>query len=151
MVQYLRSPGSIDKPPTEIDAMAFTPAQSEILDALGQAERCVAATGQALLQDDPERVHAATRDLHDSAHALALALRSVNSGATLLLASLRDRLVNVARDIGAQREALLRRSAMVERSLQALVPPSATQSSTYSGALGRYAGRAASASTFRSF
>ena len=130
--------------------MPFTPIQSEIQDALDQAERGVAATGQALLLGDPQRVQAATLELHDSAHALALALRGVEGGATLA-ASLRDRLVNVARDIGVQREALLRRSAVVDRSLQSLVPQTPIQTSTYSSALGRYAGRAASASTFRTF
>ena len=124
--------------------MAFTPIQSEIRNAIDQAERCAAATGEALLLGDPESVHAATRELHDSAHALALALRGVGGGADLMT-SLRDRLVIVARDIGVQREALLRRSAVVDRALQSLVPQSPIQTSTYSGALGRYAGRAASA------
>lgn len=128
--------------------MPFTAAQSEVQNALDQAERSVAATGQALVLGEPEHVHAATRELHDSAHALALALRGVDRGASLR-ASLRDRLVSVARDIGLQREALLRRSAVVERSLQSLIPQ--TQSSTYSSALGRYAGHAASPAALRIF
>jgi len=128
--------------------MPFTPVQSEVRNALDQAERSVGATGQALLLGDPDRVRAATRELHDGAHALALALRGVGGG-TALAASLRDRLVTVARDIGIQREALLRRSAVVDRALQSLVPQSPTQSSTYCGALGRYAGRAAAAPAFR--
>jgi chemotaxis regulatin CheY-phosphate phosphatase CheZ len=128
--------------------MAFTAAQFEVHLALDQAERCVAATGKALLQGLPERVHAATRELHDSAHALALALRGVEGGAALAQAA-RERLIRVARDIAQQREALLRRSAAVERSLQTLVPQQ-NQSSTYSGALGRYAARAASGAVFRS-
>ena len=128
--------------------MSFTAVQSVVQDSLDQAQRSVAATGQALLLGDPERVHAATRELHDGAHALALALRGVDGGASLV-ASLRERLVSVARDIGIQREALLRRSAVVDRALQALVPQ--TQSSTYSGALGRYAGRSTSTAAFRTF
>jgi hypothetical protein len=76
-------------------------------------------------------------------------LRGVDGGAALATAA-RDRLVRVASDISQQRQALLRRSAAVERSLQTLVPQQ-SQSSTYAGALGRYAGRAASASAFRTF
>ncbi len=129
--------------------MAFIAAQSEIHQALAQAERSVAATGQALLQGLPEQVQVAARELHDSAHALALALRGVDGGAALAQA-VRDRLVRVARDIAMQREALLRRSAVVERSLQSLVPQQG-QASTYTGALGRYGGPAAAASAFRRF
>lgn len=129
--------------------MPFTAAHSDVHDALDQAERSVAATGQALLDGVPEHLHCATRELHDSAHALALVLRGVDGGATLAH-SARDRLIRVARAIGHQREALLRRSAVVERSLQTLVPQQ-QQSSTYTGALGRYAGRAASTSAFRTF
>ena len=80
---------------------------------------------------------------------LALALRGVDGGAALAQV-VRDRLVSVARDIAMQREALLRRSAVVERSLQTLVPQQG-QASTYAGALGRYGGRAAAASAFRRF
>ncbi len=121
----------------------------DIHQALGQAERSVAATGQALVQGIPEQVHAATRDLHDSAHALALVLRGVD-GISTVAEPVRDRLVRVARDIAMQREALLRRSAAVEQSLQSLVPQS--QAATYSGALSRYA-RAGAGKTgaFRSF
>ncbi len=129
--------------------MAFIAAQSEIHHALAQAERSVAETGQALLQGLPEQVQLAARDLHDSAHALALALRGIDGGAALAQV-VRDRLVRVARDIAMQREALLRRSAMVERSLQSLVPQQG-KASTYSGALGRYGGPAAAAGAFRRF
>lgn len=129
--------------------MAFTAALSEVHQALEQAERSVAATGAALLQGIPAQLEAATRELHDSAHALALVLRGVDGGAGLAEAA-RERLVRVARDIAQQREALLRRSAAVERSLQTLVPQQ-DQSSTYAGALGRYAARSASGGTFRTF
>ena len=129
--------------------MPFTAAQAEFDAALNLAERSVAATGQALVLGIAEQVHAATRELHDSAHALALVLRGVDGGAALGGAA-RERLVRVARDIAQQREALLRRSAVVERSLQSLVPQRG-QSSTYAGALGRYAGRAASATAFGSY
>ena len=121
----------------------------EIQQALGQAERSVASTGEALVQGIPDLVHAATRDLHDSAHALALVLRGVD-GLSTMAEPVRDRLIKVARDIAMQREALLRRSAMVEQSVQSLVPQ--TRTDTYSGALSRYA-RAGAGKTgsFRSF
>jgi hypothetical protein len=121
----------------------------EIQQALAQAERSVAATGLALMQGVPEQVQLATRDLHDSAHALALVLRAVD-GLSGMAEALRERLVRVARDIAMQREALLRRSAAVEQSLQSLVPR--TRADTYSGALARYArGGAGKSSAFRSF
>lgn len=129
--------------------MPFIAVNPEVQSALEQAERSVAATGQALILGEPDGLHAATRDLHDSAHALALVLRGADGGAALAV-SLRDRLVQVARGIAMQREALLRRSAAVERSLKSLMPQQA-QSATYAGALGRYAGRAAASQAFRTF
>lgn len=129
--------------------MPLFAAYPEIQEALAQAERSVAATGQALIEGVPEKVHAATRDLHDSAHALALVLRGVD-GFSDMAEALRDRLVRVARDIAMQREALLRRSAAVQQSLHSLVPQ--TRSDTYSGALSRYArGGAGKSAAFRSF
>lgn len=121
----------------------------DIQQALAQAERSVAASGQALVQGVPEQVHSATRDLHDSAHALALVLRGID-GVSGMAEALRERLVRVARDLAMQREALLRRSAAVEQSLHSLVPQ--TRSNTYSGALARYArGSTGKAAMFRSF
>ncbi len=121
----------------------------DIQEALSQAERSVAATGQALVQGIPEQVHAATRDLHDSAHALALVLRGVDAFSAMA-EPVRIRLVHVARDLSMQREALLRRSAVVQQSLQSLVPQ--TRAETYSGALSRYArGGAGKTPAFRSF
>jgi len=128
--------------------MPFIQAQSEVHSALEQAERCVAATGQALLQGLPERVQSTTQELHDSAHALALVLRGVDGGAALASA-VRERLIRVARDMAMQREALLRRSAAVERSLGSLMPQ--PQAATYAGALGRYAGRSTASPAFRTF
>lgn len=128
--------------------MPFTAAQSEVHAALDQAEHCVAAVSVALLQGSPEQVKATTRELHDCAHALALVLRGVD-GSVVLAESARERLVIVAREIAMQREALLRRSAVVERSLKTLVPQQ-NRSSTYSDALGRYAGHGTSGSIFRS-
>ncbi len=112
--------------------MAFIQAQSEVHHALDQAERSVAATSQALLEGNPEQVRAATGEMHDSAHALALMLRGVDNGVAL-------------RDAVRERP-LLRRSAAVDRSVQSLLPQS--QPSTYGGALGRYAGRNMSGSAF---
>ncbi|MCP5282629.1 MAG: hypothetical protein H6930_13710 [Rhodoferax sp.] len=129
--------------------MPLFAANPEIQEALTQAERSVAATGQALIQGVPEQVHAATRDLHDSAHALALVLRDID-GVSSMAAAVHERLVLVARDIAMQREALLRRSAAVQQSLHSLVPQ--TRSDTYSGALSRYArGGPGKAGAFRSF
>ncbi len=129
--------------------MPFITLHPDIQEALSQAEQSVAATGHALVQGIPQLLHAATRDLHDSAHALALVLRGVD-GLSHMAEPLRERLIRVARDIAMQREALLRRSAAVEQSLQSLVPE--TRSNTYSGALSRYArAGAGKAAVFRTF
>lgn len=126
--------------------MAAIPAQSDAVHhALDQAERGVAATGQALLQGDPEQVHLATRALHDSAHALALVLRTFDNSA----GAVRDRLMRVARDVAMQREALLRRSAAVDRCVQSLLPQ--VQQKTYADELGRYAARSLRRPAFGSF
>ncbi len=118
--------------------MALFQARSEIHHALEQAERSVTASGQALLAGNPEQVQSAAGSLHASVLALALALRGVDDGATLV-SELRHRLARVARAIAMQREALLRRTAAVDRSVQSLLPQ--PQPNTYAGALGRYAGR----------
>lgn len=127
--------------------MAFIRARAELHAALEQAERCVRVTGGALLAGDAERLRLATQDLHDSAHALALALRGLG-GATEPLDGVRERLGQVARDIAQQRAALLRRAALVDRSLQSLLPQ-ARPSGTYVDALERYAPTGVRAAVFR--
>ena len=124
--------------------MSFIKAEAEVHAALDQAERCVAATGAALLKGLPEQVQSATQELHDSAHALTLALRTSDNAAAV-----RDRLIRVARDVAMQREALLRRSAAVDRSVHSLLPQ--VQQTTYAGDLGRYAARSLPRSAFGSF
>lgn len=116
--------------------------------ALEQAERSVAASGRALVAGDPQQLHAAALELQDSAHALALVLRGVDGASALGGADTRQRLVRVARDLALQREALLRRSAVVEQSLHSLVPQ--TRAPTYGAALARYARGAGKLATFGS-
>lgn len=128
--------------------MSFTSYQANLQLALAQAERSADAVGQALVQGVAQQLQSATRELHDSAHALALVLRGIDA-APALAAAVRERLVRVAQDIAMQREALLRRSAVVELSLRSLVPQS--QPATYAGALGRYGGAAGKGAAFRTF
>ncbi len=104
--------------------------------SLTQAEKCVSVVSQALIQGQADMVESATRELHDSVHALALVLRPL-APLSMLAPQTRDRLDAVAQAIAMQREALLRRSAAIDRSVLSLVPQ--TRTNTYAQALGRYA------------
>ncbi len=103
----------------------------DIQSALSLAEFCARAVSQALLDGDPAAVEAASRDLHRSSLSLAGALQP-RQGKLTQAPEVRERLATVVQNMAMHREALLRRSAMVERSLHSIVP--ATRKSTYGGA-----------------
>ena len=120
-------------------AAALTPTSAALL----EAENCVGAVSQALLTGDPDGLESASRSLHDAALALSAMLQG-QRGRAPTDAAFKKRLGQVLLNLGMQREALLRRSAMVERSLNSIVP--ATRASTYGGT---YAG--ATAGSARSY
>ena len=96
--------------------------------ALLEAENCASAVSQALLAGDPDGLEAASRGLHQAALALSAMLQS-QRGKPPADSDFKKRLGQVLLNLGMQREALLRRSAMVERSLNSIIP--ATRASTY--------------------
>lgn len=98
---------------------------------LALAERSVYAVSQALLQGQPDLVESATRDLQQASLTLSSVLQGLK-GKTSRDQQLRQRLGKVVRGISMQREALLRRSAVVEMALHSMLP--ATRTPTYGGA-----------------
>ncbi|MEO8858435.1 MAG: hypothetical protein ABI343_15745 [Burkholderiaceae bacterium] len=98
--------------------------------SLALAETCCTAVSKALLEGEPEAIEDAARDLQQASLALAGMLPS-RHGHALPNGALKLRLSKVAQSLSLQREALLRRAAVVERALHSIVP--ATQASTYAG------------------
>lgn len=98
---------------------------------LALAERCVQAVTAALLHGQPEPVESASRDLQQASLLLSNVLQGIKlkSGRDQ---QLRQRLGHVVRGIALQREALMRRAAVVEMSLHSMIPASRTP--TYGGA-----------------
>ena len=113
---------------------ADTPSELQV--TLSLAERCLTAVSQALLHGQPDLLEAASRDLHQAAHQLSGVLRG-RSGQTALDQSFKSRLGAVARGMAMQREACVRRLAVVERSLHSVIP--STRPATYAAAVGSYA------------
>jgi len=108
-------------------ATALSPTSSALL----EAENCASAVSEALLAGDADGLEAASRSLHQAALALSAMLQG-QRGRPPADSAFKQRLGQVLATLGMQREALLRRSAMVERSLNSIVP--ATRASTYGGA-----------------
>ena len=127
--------------------MEQTNTRTDVPALLALAERSAAAVAQALLSGSPDQVEAATRELQAAATDLSLALRGLVVGKTAHGRALQQRVRAVAQNIAIQREACLRRSAAVERSLHSIVP--ATRAATYAGAVSPYGRSGPSAGAFR--
>ena len=98
------------------------PELSARLDALASdAEACQHAVGEALVDGQPGALEAAAAQLQAAIAALTQAVESVKRDGPLTPA-LRQRLVEMSQRLAAHREACLRRGALVERSLQAVMP-----------------------------
>ena len=131
-------------------AKAPAKAPSELHLTLEWAEVCLAAVSHALVQGQPDLLRAAVGDLHASAHKLSLVLQG-GQGATAFArgVGLGTRLRAVAQALAMQREACVRRLAVVERSLHAVIP--STRPSTYGGAVGAYGRGGKQGGAFRTF
>ena len=105
-------------------------AATDILATLVMTERCADALSQALLSGEPDAIESATRDLHQASLVLSGVLQG-RQGKAAQHPDFKKRLGKVMQGMAMQREALLRRSAVVERSLHSIVP--ATRASTYGG------------------
>ena len=121
-------------------------ASNDALASLVAAENCAGAVSKALLAGDPAGIEATSRDLQQAALALSGLLQGPRGKRTIDPA-FRQRLGQVLASLGMQREALLRRSAVVERSLHSIVP--ATRSSTYAGSTRSYGHNAKQSGAFK--
>ena len=104
---------------------------NEILATLALTERCADAVSQALLRAEPDAIEAAARDLQQASRRLSGVLQG-RFGKAAQSPGFTQRLGKLVQGMAMQREALLRRSAVVERALHSIVP--ATRAPTYGGA-----------------
>lgn len=114
--------------------------------ALALAESCASAVSKAMLVGDPPAIEAASRDLRQASLALAEVLQNPR-GKGASVPDFKQRLGQVLTNLAMQREALLRRSAVVERSLHSIVP--ATRASTYAGSARSYGHNAKQSGAFK--
>lgn len=89
------------------------------------------AVAAAVENGQPLELEAASQSLRDTAVAFSAFMENIG-GAAQAGPQLRARLKKLATHLSIQREALLRRSAVIERGLHALVP--STQKATYAPA-----------------
>jgi hypothetical protein len=115
---------------------------SELETSLSSVEQAIAALGQTLCQRDIQAVEAASTALHEAMRA-AMAQFAVVARRGTMPAALRTRFAVANGQIAAQREALIRATALVEQNLEILIPRPPAQTSVYSasGASGRGPGR----------
>lgn len=111
--------------------------------ALAQAESHVRSVAAAIVSGEPQSLAIATTSLRLAALALAQTLQRAGQAGQADPA-VKRRVRRMARALAQQRESLLRRSALVDRSLHALVPATrdvgyAPVASTY-GTAGRPTG-----------
>jgi hypothetical protein len=109
---------------------------AEIEKTLSLIEFQCEAVAAAVADGEPQVLEGASNALRQAALDFS-ALMDSQGGARQAGPELRARLQKVATRLNSQRENLLRRSAVVERGLHALVP--ATQKSTYAAPTGRTA------------
>ncbi len=121
-------------------------ASNDALASLVAAEHCASAVSKALLAGDPAAIEATSRALQQAALALSGLLQGPR-GKRATDPDFRRRLGGVLASLGMQREALLRRSAVVERSLHSIVP--ATRASTYAGSTRSYGYNAKQSGAFK--
>ena len=105
----------------------------EIGTCLARAEDSMLAVSHALVQGEPDLLEAASRALHQSAQSLSDACLAAPGMADK---GLKQRLLAVAQRMAMQREACVRRLAVVERALHGVIP--ATRRSTYGTATRPY-------------
>ena len=114
--------------------------QQHFLASLVLAEHHQQVLGAALLDGQPDRVAAAAGDLQQVVATLSGLLQRVQRGGRLAPA-LQLRLQRLGQGVAQQREACLRRGAVVDRALNSIIP--STRASTYGGAGGRPYGQQA--------
>ena len=110
--------------------------------SLAAVELAIATLGATLATRDIVAVETASTALHDAMRAAMNQFAQVARGGRMP-AELRNRFALANAQIGAQREALIRASALVEQNLEILIPKPMAQTSVYSadGASKRGPGR----------
>jgi hypothetical protein len=93
--------------------------------SVGELERCLAALQQALQAGQPEPLDAAVKSLQLCVTQTGLLAQQYTDRQAPSLAPYRQRLKLAASDLQAQREAMARASAALERAAQILVPSGA--------------------------
>jgi hypothetical protein len=124
--------------PTEVSALETS---------LSAVELAIATLGESLAGRDIASVETASTALHDAMRAAMNQFAHVARGGKMPV-ELRSRFALASARITAQREALIRASALVEQNLEILLPKPMAQTSVYSadGASKRGPGRMLAAS-----
>jgi len=123
-------------------------AAPRIQDLLSLAETRSRAVSQALLTGEPDQLAVHSADLQQVVQVLSNSLQQAQVRAGLDSRA-RQRLRRLGQDLVQQREACLRRSAVVDRALQSLMP--ASQSATYGGGATPYGQQARRTGAFKLF
>ena len=119
--------------------------RQKLLECLRTAEKRAQVLSAALLEGQPELVAAAAQDMQQSAQALSASLHGVLQYGPLEPV-LKQRLRRVGQVLAMQREACLRRAAVVDRALNSIIPSS--RANTYSGGAGPYGQQARRSGAF---
>jgi len=115
------------------------------LDALAEAERRTQGLASALLAGHPDLIASASQEVQQAAVALSGSLQVVQRRGSLAL-QLKQRLRRLGQDLAMQREACLRRSAVVDRALNSIIP--SARPSTYAGGARPYGQQARRSGAF---
>jgi len=128
-------------------APTLPPEVSALETSLASVELAIATLGEALAGRDIAAVETASTALHDAMRAAMNQFAQVARGGKMPV-ELRTRFALANARIGAQREALIRASALVEQNLEILIPRPMAETSVYSasGASQRGPGRMLAAS-----
>jgi hypothetical protein len=123
------------------------PGTSELEASLASVELAIATLGESLAQRDITVVETASTALHDAMRAAMTQFAQVARGGRMPPA-LRTRFAVAQGRIGAQREALIRATSLVEQNLEILLPRPMAETAVYSatGASQRGPGRVIAAS-----
>jgi predicted Abi (CAAX) family protease len=121
--------------------------QQEFLQGLAIAEHSTQILAAALLAGQPDGVAAAAQGMQQSAQALSAALQGLQRRGSQVDPGLQHRLRRLGHDLAMQREACLRRAAVVDRAVVSLIP--SARSSTYAGVTGPYGQQARRSGAFK--
>ena len=137
----MTNPSAASRVPARADASPSSDVSS-LEASLSSVELAIATLGETLCRPDITAVEAASTALHEAMRA-AMGQFAVVAKSGAMPAALRSRFAIAAGQIGAQREALIRASSLVEQNLEILLPRAPAQTSVYSasGASGRGPGR----------